>query len=93
MDQPEKNPLSTVKSETQTLCEFLAAIRYESLPPDVVSRTEDFFLDWLASALAGKGARPVLALEKFAQVMGPATGPSEILTTRGTHIAFLRGAD
>ena len=88
MDQPEKNPLSTAKSETQTLCEFLASIRYESLPSDVVSRTEDFFLDWLGSGLAGKGSRPVLALEKFAQAMGPATGPSEILTTRGRTSPF-----
>ena len=88
MDQPEKNPLSTAKSETQTLCEFLASIRYESLPSDVVSRTEDFFLDWLGSGLAGKGSRPVLALEKFAQAMGPATGASEILTTRGRTSPF-----
>ena len=61
MDQPEKNPLAEAKSETQTLCEFLASIKYEALPLDVVSRTEDFFLDWLGSGLAGKGSRPVLA--------------------------------
>ncbi len=88
MDQPEKNPLAEAKSETQTLCEFLASIKYEALPLDVVSRTEDFFLDWLGSGLAGKGSRPVLALEKFAQAMGPANGPSEILTTRGRTSPF-----
>ena len=88
MDQAEKNPLTAAKSETQTLCEFLASIHYGSLPPDVVSRTEDFFLDWLGSGLAGKGSRPVLALEKFAQMMGPAGGPSEILTTRGRTSPF-----
>jgi 2-methylcitrate dehydratase PrpD len=54
MDQVESNPLAAAKSETQTLCEFLAALRYEALPQDVVSRTEDFFLDWLGSGLAGK---------------------------------------
>ena len=83
MDQAEKNPLSSAKSETQTLCEFLTSIRYEALPLDVVARTEDFFLDWLGSGLAGKGSRPVLVLEQFAKAMGPATGPAEILTTRG----------
>ena len=88
MVQTEKNPLSSVKSETQTLCEFLASIRYESLPNDVVSRTEDFFLDWLGSGLAGKGSRPVLVLEQFAKAMGPASGPSEILTTRGRTSPF-----
>jgi 2-methylcitrate dehydratase PrpD len=88
MDQPEKNPLAAVKSETQTLCEFLAGLRYDALPQDVVSRTEDFFLDWLGSGLAGKGSRPVLAMENFARMMGPATGPAEILTTRGRTSPF-----
>lgn len=49
MDQPEKKSLASDTSPTQILCEFLASIRYESLPQAVVSRTEDFFLDWLAS--------------------------------------------
>ncbi len=82
MDQTEKNSLISTKSATQTLCECLASIRYESLPKDVVARTEDFFLDWLASGLAGKGARPVVAFEQFAAAMGPLNGPCEVLTTR-----------
>jgi 2-methylcitrate dehydratase PrpD len=64
------------------LCEFLAAIRYEDLPAPVVSRTEDLFLDWLASALAGKGAQPITILERFAAGMGPPTGRAEIVTSR-----------
>ena len=32
----------------------------------VVRRAEDLLLDWLGSALAGKGARPVEAIERFA---------------------------
>lgn len=67
---------------TTTLSEFLASVRYESLPEAVVARTEELFLDWLASALAGRGARPIAALEQFAALMGPAQGPSELLTTR-----------
>ena len=88
MDQNTVNSLAGAKSETQTLCEFLAGLRYEQIPLDVVARTEDFFLDWLGSGLAGKGSRPVLVLEQFAKAMGPATGPSEILTTRGRTSPF-----
>lgn len=67
---------------TQVLSEFLASIRYEELPEPVVARTEELFLDWLASALAGRGSRPVQVLEQFAARMGPGQGPSEILTSR-----------
>ena len=69
-------------SATRTLCEFLAAIRYEDLPPAVVARTEELFLDWFASALAGKDARPTRVMEKFADEMGPREGASEILVSR-----------
>lgn len=69
-------------SATRTLCEFLAAVRYEDIPPEVVARTEELFLDWFASALAGKDARPTRIMEKFAASMGPATGASEILVSR-----------
>jgi 2-methylcitrate dehydratase PrpD len=67
---------------TQALSEFLAEIHYEDLPQEVIARTEELFLDWFASALAGKGARPVRVLEKFAAQMGPASGPAEVLTSR-----------
>ena len=69
-------------SPTQALSEFLAAIRYEALPREVVTRTEELFLDWLASALAGRNARPIAIIEQFASLMGPSQGPSEILTSR-----------
>lgn len=67
---------------SQVLSEFLAALRYEDLPQDVAARTKELFLDWFASALAGKGARPVQVLEQFTSQMGPASGPSEVLTSR-----------
>jgi len=67
---------------TQVLSGFLASIRYESLPEAVVTRTEELFLDWFASALAGKGARPVAVIERFADAMGSKDGPSEILVSR-----------
>jgi 2-methylcitrate dehydratase PrpD len=67
---------------SQALSKFLAALRYEDLPENVVARTKALFLDWFASVLAGRAARPVQVLEKFTAQMGPASGPSEVLTSR-----------
>src|SRR5690242_3329645 len=79
------SPASTAAPATGTtraLAAFLAALRYDDLPAAVIARAEDLFLDWLASTLAGRGARPVTALERFAARMGPADGPSEMLVSR-----------
>jgi len=70
-------------SPTRTLCEFLAELRYRDVPPDVVSKTKELFVDWLGSALAGKDSRPVRAFQGFARRMGPSGGPSEVLVDRG----------
>jgi 2-methylcitrate dehydratase PrpD len=67
---------------TRRLCEFVAGLRYADVPPAVVDAAKALFLDWTGSALAGKDARPVRALEAFAGCMGPASGPSEVLTSR-----------
>jgi len=71
-----------VAGSTQGLSRFLAAITYEQLPEAVVARTEELFLDWLVSALASKGARPIAVMEQFAGTMGPQAGPAEIFTSR-----------
>lgn len=68
-------------SPTRRLSEFVAGLTYADLPPAVVAMAKDLFVDWLGSALAGKGARPVCALEAVAMRMGPADGLSEILPT------------
>ena len=73
---------------SRVLADFLAQLRYEDLPAPVVARTEDLFLDWVASALAGKGARPVTVFEAFAKASGPAGGPAEVLTSRGRTSPF-----
>jgi 2-methylcitrate dehydratase PrpD len=73
---------TATRHSTQALASFLAHLRYEHLPGEVVERTKDFFLDWLGSALAGKNAAPVRALESFARKMGPDHGPSEVLVSR-----------
>ena len=70
MSAKKLNP-AAVGSPTQQLCAFLSSIRYEDLPAPVVARTEELFLDWFASALAGKGARPVSVIDGFAAAMGP----------------------
>ena len=48
------------------LAQFAASMRFDAVPTAVVRRTEDLLLDWIGSALAGKGARPV---ESIAKVM------------------------
>ncbi len=72
----------TTTGETRQLGSYLADLRFEDLPDEVVARTEDLFLDWISSALAGRNARPVVALERFARTMGPDSGPSEVLVSR-----------
>jgi len=67
---------------SRALAEFAATLTFESIPEPVVRRAEDLFLDWFASALAGKSARPVETIARFAEAMGPADGPSEILIHR-----------
>jgi 2-methylcitrate dehydratase PrpD len=67
---------------TRALVTYLAHLRFENLARPVIERTKELFLDWLASALAGRDARPVQILEEFATHMGPQEGPSEILGSR-----------
>ena len=67
---------------SKILASFAATLRFENIPAPVLRRAEDLFLDWFGSALAGKGARPVEAIERFAIAMGPAAGDSEVLISR-----------
>ncbi len=74
---------------TAELATFASALRFEEVPGVVIARAEDLFFDWTASALAGKGARAVEAIERFARSMGPPAGPAEILIARrGTSPYF-----
>ncbi|MGQ7863625.1 MmgE/PrpD family protein [Pseudomonas sp. 32A] len=75
-------------SHTQALCRFLAELSYEQLPDDVLARTEDLFLDWLASALASQGAHPIPLFERYARRMGPANGPAQIIVNGGSSSAY-----
>ena len=69
-------------SATRELSAYVASLVYEDLPQELVERTEELFLDWVASALAGRGTPPVRAMESFAEAMGPSDGPCEILVSR-----------
>ena len=66
----------------QQLADFAAGLRAEAIPGAVLERAEDLMIDWLGSALAGKGARAVETIARFAARMGPADGPSEVLIDR-----------
>jgi 2-methylcitrate dehydratase PrpD len=67
---------------THHLASYLADLRFEDIPNEVVARTEELFLDWISSTLAGRNSRPVNALERFAEAMGPDGGYSEIMVSR-----------
>ena len=67
---------------SKTLAAFAATLRFEDIPEAVVRRAEDLFLDWFGSALAGKGASPAEAIERFARRMGPAGGTADVLISR-----------
>ncbi len=75
MPSPDTNP-------TATLARFAGELQFDAIPAAVVRRAEDLLLDWIGSALAGKGARPVESIERFALAMGPSAGPSEVLISR-----------
>jgi 2-methylcitrate dehydratase PrpD len=74
--------VASARDPTQTLAGFAAGLAFEAIPEPVVRRAEDLFLDWFASVLAGKGARPVESIARFIETMGRADGPSEILIHR-----------
>lgn len=64
------------------LAGFASQLQFEQIPVAVIRRTEDLLLDWFGSTLAGKGARPVETIERFALQMGPVDGVSDVLISR-----------
>lgn len=76
--------MNPVDHPSKVLATFAAELQFADIPAPVLRRTEDLMLDWLGSVLAARTARPVRSIERFAQMMGPADGPSEILTSRRT---------
>src|SRR4051812_5285343 len=70
------------ESAEAALCRFVSDLTFEDIPPRVIQFTKGLLIDWLGSALAGKGAPQVDAIERFAAAMGPADGLSTIITSR-----------
>jgi 2-methylcitrate dehydratase PrpD len=77
---------------SRTLATFAATLQAADIAAPVLRRTEDLFLDVFASALAGKGARPVESLARFWASQGPASGPSEVLIHRTTTSPLVAAA-
>lgn len=74
---------------TARLCAFVADLTFERIPHRVVDFTKGLMIDWLGSALAGKGASQVEIIDAFARTMGPSGGPSTVIATRrGTSPYF-----
>lgn len=79
--------MTHIISPSQTLASYAAELQFTDIPPRVIHKAEDLFVDWFASALAGKGARAVESVAKFATQMTPtanqhAPGLAEILIHR-----------
>ena len=67
-----------------TLATFAAQLDFDGIPHAVVERTVNLYVDWLGSALAGKGARPVETIARFARQTGGMAqrGPCDVLIDR-----------
>lgn len=88
-----------MKQETQItihpLAQFAATLQWSDVPAPVQRRTEDLWVDWFGSVLAGCQARPVASITRFALSQGPAQGPSEVIghgTTSSPMMAALANA-
>jgi len=77
---PPKSAANATSEER--LASFAASLALDDIPAAVRTRAEELMIDWFGSALAGRGARPVEAIARFAAAMGPADGPAEILVHR-----------
>lgn len=71
------------------LAAFAANLRFDDIPESVVRKTEDLMVDWFGSAVAGHGSRPVESIARFAQAMGSAQGPSEVLVSGASNTPYL----
>lgn len=78
-----------VTTPSAQLAAFAAHLRFDDIPESVVRKTEDLIVDWFGSAVAGHGSRPVESIARFAQAMGSAQGPSEVLVSGASNTPYL----
>ena len=69
----------TMNVPIHPLAQFAATLQWSDVPDAVQRRTEDLWVDWFGSVLAGCQARPVASIARFALSQGPAQGPSEVI--------------
>jgi 2-methylcitrate dehydratase PrpD len=62
---------------SRTLAAFAATLDFHAIPAPVVERTVNLYVDWLGSALGGKGARPVDTIARFARSARGAHSPED----------------
>ena len=67
---------------TTQLATFAAQLRFDAIPPPVIRKIEDLLVDWFGSCLAGKGARAVESIARFAASMAPQGGTAQVLVNR-----------
>lgn len=81
---------------SEAIAAFVERLSAALIPESVMLRTEELFLDWSGSAVAGSLMSPVPLFLEFARKMGPAGGPCELFASQtGTSAwfaAFVNGA-
>ena len=81
----------TRTATTRELASFLSALRFEDLPDEVVERTKELFLDWVASALAAR-TRGRSAYSNVRRDDGTSRGAERDPALSKAHLAALRRA-
>lgn len=74
-------PSNTAADSTADLSKFVAQLRYEDLPEEVVNGIKNLFIDWLGSVLAGASSRQAQTIARFADSIG-GEGPALDFTTK-----------
>ncbi len=67
---------------------FAAELQFESIPDAVLRKTEDLMVDWFGSCVAGRGARTVETITRFAAAQGQRNGPCEVLIDRSRNSPY-----
>lgn len=78
-----------MNSSSTQLAAFAANLRWEAIPAPVQNKVHDLMVDWFASAVAGCRSRPVQAIARFAQTMGPQLGSCELIGQIGGSSPYL----
>ncbi|SDM08554.1 2-methylcitrate dehydratase PrpD [Oryzisolibacter propanilivorax] len=86
------NPPIPAPAAVHPLAQFAAQLQWQQVPAAVQRRTEDLWVDWFGSVLAGCRARPVASITRFARSQGPDSGPSELIGHAGASTSPMMAA-